>query len=408
MPDRDPRGPEHRPDRRPGHLRPGQRVRLHRDPLPQGGRRPGHRRGRLPGRRRGGGARHRPGQRLGRRRRQLHRGAGPRPPRPAGHRRAGGRGQHLLRHHQRDRLRAAVRGRPHGRLAEADRLGVHGPHPLRRARRRQPGPHGRQHAEAGGAPRRPRGPLHRHRGRGPRRPRRRRRGAGRGRRHGHRGLRRPDRGRVPVRAEGPPRPPARPQDLPAGQVPPLQPEHLDQPEGPGRRGAEGRGRRPAGRRPLHPQRRAGPGQEPARGLHALGGLQLRGRHHPLPAPGARRRAHLHPHRGARGRRPGHQARGRGDHPGHPQPLRGDPGRPRRAGDHPHRAPRWARATCWWARSPPRARPSRPPRSGCCGPSSARRPGRSATPASRCPTARRARSSTSGSSPARTPTSCPPG
>ncbi len=34
LPDRDPRGPEHRPDRLAGHLRAGQRVRLHRDPLP--------------------------------------------------------------------------------------------------------------------------------------------------------------------------------------------------------------------------------------------------------------------------------------------------------------------------------------------------------------------------------------
>jgi DNA-directed RNA polymerase subunit beta len=35
----------------------------------------------------------------------------------------------------------------------------------------------------------------------------------------------------------------------------------------------------------HRQRRAGAGQEPARRLHAVGGLQLRGRHHPLRAPG---------------------------------------------------------------------------------------------------------------------------
>ena len=40
------------------------------------------------------------------------------------------------------------------------------------------------------------------------------------------------------------------------------------------------GRHPR-RRPVHRQRRAGPRQEPARGLHAVGGLQLRGRHHPL-------------------------------------------------------------------------------------------------------------------------------
>ena len=38
------------------------------------------------------------------------------------------------------------------------------------------------------------------------------------------------------------------QDLPAGQVPPVQPEHLDQPEGARRRGPEGGDRRRAGRR----------------------------------------------------------------------------------------------------------------------------------------------------------------
>ena len=87
----------------------------------------------------------------------------------------------LLRHDQRGRLRAAGRGRPDGRLAEADRLGLDRPHPLRRARRRQPRAHGRQHAEAGRPAARARGALHRHRHRGPRRPRRRRGRAGRGR-----------------------------------------------------------------------------------------------------------------------------------------------------------------------------------------------------------------------------------
>ena len=81
-----------------------------------------------------------------------------------------GAGHHLVRHDLRDRLRAPGRGRPHGRLAEADRVGLDRPDPLRRARRRQPGPDGRQHAEAGGAAGRPRGPLHRHRRRGPCRP----------------------------------------------------------------------------------------------------------------------------------------------------------------------------------------------------------------------------------------------
>ena len=54
------------------------------------------------------------------------------------------------------------------------------------------------------------------------------------------------------------------------------------------------------------------------------------------AAGEGRRAHVDPHPRARDRRPRHQARPRGDHPGHPEPLRGDPRRPRRAGDHPRR------------------------------------------------------------------------
>ena len=185
----------------------------------------------------------------------------------------------------------------------------------------------------------PRGALHRDRRRGPRRPRRRRRAARRGHRHRHRRDRR--HGHRPVRP-GPAQPlgrRARPQDLPAGQVPPVQPGHLHQPEGQGRHRRQGR-RRPDGhrprRRPLDGGRRARAGQEPARRLHAVGGLQLRGRHHPLGAAGQGRRAHLDPHPAARGRRPRHQARRRGDHPGHPQPVRGDPEGPRRARHRPHR------------------------------------------------------------------------
>ena len=49
-------------------------------------------------------------------------------------------------------------------------------------------------------------------------------------------------------------------------------------------------------------------QEPGGRLHALGGPQLRGRDHPVRAARQGRRAHLDPHRGARGRRPRHQAR----------------------------------------------------------------------------------------------------
>ena len=83
--------------------------------------------------------------------------------------------------------------------------------------------------------------------------------------------------------------------VPALQVPSLEPEHLHQPPHPGVGGSEGDRGRPDRRRPVDAQRRAGARQEPAGGLHAVGGLQLRGRHHPLRAPRARRRADLHPH-----------------------------------------------------------------------------------------------------------------
>ena len=135
-----------------------------------------HRRDRVPRRRRGGGVRRRPGQHAAERRRQLRRrqraraplaavgiARGPAPP---------ARARHLLRRHHRHQLRAGGRGPAHGRLAEADRLGGHRPHPVPRARRRQPCPHGRQHAEAGRAAGAGRGALHRHRHREPCRPRR--------------------------------------------------------------------------------------------------------------------------------------------------------------------------------------------------------------------------------------------
>ena len=151
---------------------------------------------------------------------------------PARRRRAG-RGHHdLLRHDQRDRLRAAGRGRPHGRLAEADRVGLDRPDPLRRARRRQPGPDGRQHAEAGRAAGGARGALHRHRRRGPRRPGRRRRAAGRGRRAPWSRCRASTSwsSTGPASVTGSGHELGR-RTLPAGQVPALQPEHLHQPEG---------------------------------------------------------------------------------------------------------------------------------------------------------------------------------
>ena len=154
---------------------------------------------------------------------------------------------------------------------------------------------------------------------------------------GHRGLRRP-RHRRRRRRHDP--------HLPDRQVRALQPGHLLQPA----RLVDEGDRVEAGwrhrRRSRDRRWRDGPGPQPARGVHAVGGPQLRGRDHPQPAPGAGRRPLLDPHRGARGRRPRHQARPGGDHPGHPERLRGGPGRPRRARHHPHR------------RRGPRRRPAR--------------------------------------------------
>ncbi len=187
------------------------------------------RRDRVPGRRRGRRARHRPGQRQARRQRAVRRRARAGAPRPARCRGPSGGDDDLLRDDQRDRLRATGRGRPDGRLPEADRVGVHRPHPLRRARRRQPGPDGRQHAEAGRPARGARGSLHRYRGRGPRRPGRRRRAPGRGRRHRGRGVRANSvvveyragqRDRLGLELGR--------RTLPVGQVPSVQPEHLHQ------------------------------------------------------------------------------------------------------------------------------------------------------------------------------------
>ena len=166
--------------------------------------RQGLRRDRLHGRRRGGELRRRPGQHADQRRRHLQGrprarapvAAGGQPRRPPQDARAG----ELLRCHHRHRLRAAGRGRLHGRLAEADRLGRHGADPVPRARRRQPRPDGREHAEAGRAVAPRRGAVHRHRHRGPRRPRRGRPHPGDRRRRGHRGHRRHHHGPVQDRS----------------------------------------------------------------------------------------------------------------------------------------------------------------------------------------------------------------
>ena len=101
-------------------------------------------------------------------------------------------------------------------------------------------------------------------------------------------------------------------------------------------GRQGRRRRRARRRLRDRRGRDGARQEPAGRLHVLGGLQLRGRDHPVQAARQGRRAHLDPHRGVRDRRPHDQARRRGDHPRHPEPLGGVAAQPRRPRHRPHR------------------------------------------------------------------------
>ena len=230
---------------------------------------------------------------------------------------------------RRGRVRRPARGRLHGRVAEADRLGGDRAHPVPRARRRQPRAHGRQHAAPGRpAPAGDRA-VHRHRRRGPCGTRRRRRHPRQGRRHRRRRHRRHrsivdyegQRGRTTHRLSKFRR---SNQGTCINQKP-----RVDI----GDTVLEGDGPR---RRPVDPRGRARARQEPPRGVHAVEGPQLRGRDRDLRAPREGRRAHVDPHRGARDRRPRHQARCRGDHARHPEPLRGHPQGPRRARHHPHR------------------------------------------------------------------------
>ena len=96
------------------------------------------------------------------------------------------------------------------------------------------------------------------------------------------------------------------------------------------------GGRGAGRRLVDRPRRARARREPARRVHAVRGLQLRGRDRDLRAARQGRGAHLDPHPRVRDRRPLDQARRRGDHARHPEPLRGVAPQPRRPRHRPHR------------------------------------------------------------------------
>ena len=230
----------------------------------------------------------------------------------------------------------------------ADLVGRDGDDPVPRARRRQPRADGLEHAAPGGAAAQDRRAADRHGHGAPRRDRHRRRAAGRA---------------TPARSTSstPTRIVVARDDgrdeyelqkfMRSNQGTLIHQKPLRQ----GRPGGQA-GRR-ARRRLGDRQGRDGAGQEPDGRLHVLGGLQLRGRDHPVRAPRQGRRAHLDPHRGVRDRRPHDQARRRGDHARHPEPLGGVAAQPRRPRHRPHRRRGRSPATCWSARSRRRARPS---------------------------------------------------
>ena len=276
----------------------------------------------LPLRLGGGELRHRPGQRRD--------GSVGTPERRAGHRPFQRRVHHG----------GAREGRLQGHLAEAARLGRDGAHSVPGARRREPGPDGLEHAAPGGAAPQGRGAARRHRPRGDGRPGLRRgrpRQAGRGRGPGGLGAdhrpRRGDRGgRQGVRRG----------HLSADEVPPVEPEHLHQPEAGRPRRVAGRARPGPGRRPVHGPGRARPRAQRARRLHAVARLQLRRRDPGLGASREGRLLHVDPHPGVRHRGARHEARPRRDHARHPERLGERAAGSRRERDHPHRSKRQAR------------------------------------------------------------------
>ena len=166
--------------------------------------------------------------------------------------------------------------------------------------------------------------------------------------------------------------------LSADQVPPLQPEHLHQPEADRRGGAARRAGRGPRRRAVHVRGRAGARPQRPRRLHAVARLQLRGRDPGLREARQGRLLHLDPHPGVRDRGPRHQARARGDHARHPERLGERPAGPRRVRHHPHRRHRQAGRHPGRQGHARRARPSSRRKRSCCARSSARRPATSAT------------------------------
>ena len=317
LPDRDAGRPEHRPDQLAGHPRAGQQVRLHREPVPPGRRRQGHRRGGLHVGHGGGQAHHRPGQRRARRGRRDRRRPGQLP-------RING-----------DFVLAPPRdGRLHGRLAQAGGLGRRGADPVPGERRRQPRADGLEHAAPGGAADPADAPLvgtGMEDGGGARLRRRRRRPPRR--------RRRPDR-RAPassIRATEETDPPSRASTSTACSS------------------SSARTRTPASTSVRWCGWATGSsagdiiadGPSTDLGELALGrnvlvafmpwnGYNFEDFDPDLRAHRARRRLHLDPHRGIRGHGPRHQAGAGRDHPRHPQRRRGSAAQPRRGRHRVHR------------------------------------------------------------------------
>ena len=229
--------------------------------------------------------------------------------------------QVLCRSREGEAVMVVAEGRPvHGRVGLADRLGRDGADPVPRAQRREPRPDGREHAAAGRAADDPAGAARRHRRRVPRRDRHGRRRHVPQRRRRDRRRRRDDRGRGQGHARG-----VQPDEVHA-----LEPGHADPPEADRearRQGGQGHGARG---RLVDGRRRARARRQPARRVHAVRGLQLRGRDRALRAARQGRRAQLDPHPRVRDRRPLDEARRRGDHARHPEPLGGVAREPRRA------------------------------------------------------------------------------
>ena len=124
--------------------------------------------------------------------------------------------------------------------------------------------------------------------------------------------------------------------LHADEVHALEPGHAHPPQADRAAGRQAEGRRRARRRQLDGQRRARARREPARRVHAVRGLQLRGRDRHLGAARQGRHPHVDPHPRVRDRRALDEARRRGDHARHPEPLGGVAVAARRARRRAHR------------------------------------------------------------------------